>query len=116
MTRTSDTSACPGEVPYEVQTPAGSAVITIVTAVMNVRPPGTQPGHQYDRVILRSASTGRPDVYAVFERRHGSGQDWWKVTDDLSLAQLDNWAAYRRRRVRPTQRFQRWLDHVRAGR
>jgi hypothetical protein len=114
MTKSSSTSACPGEAPYQVQTTAGIAVISLVAAIMNIQPTDPEHGKQCDRLVLRSTVEGLPDMYAVFERRHGSAESWWKVTDDLSLGELDDWPARRRHRVSPSTPFQRWLDRIRT--
>lgn len=83
----------PNEAPYRVQTPAGPAVVTLVSVARGVELPGGASG---DRVILRSTVAGHPDVYAVFERAADPGGRWRRVTDELTLADLDTWTAHRR--------------------
>lgn len=108
-------SACsPGEVPYRVQTPHGPAEITLVTAAIGIRL--TDAGPIGDRLVLRSASDGLPDAYAVFERVGGATSRWMKVTGNLSLAALDDWRALRRPNgITVTRSFQQWLDNVANG-
>lgn len=108
------TSPVPGEVPYRVQAPEGPAVITLVTAALDVPLVGAKDRTiRCDRLILRSAVEGQPDVYAVFERVHGSSEPWRKVTGDLALDELNEWPAHSRATRgwfgRP---FEKWLDNV----
>lgn len=95
------------EVPYKVQTSSGRTVISIVAVVV-----GCGSTNEVDRLVLRCNEDAGADVYAVFERRGGPDQPWWKVTDNLTAAQLQDWPTHRRRPAPPTPPFQQWLNHV----
>lgn len=97
----------PNEVPYEVQTPTGRVVVSVVAVII-----GRASLRQVDQLVLRCAVDTQEPVYAVFERRGGADQPWWKVTDDLSAAQLQDWPTLRQPPAPPSPPFQQWLDHV----
>jgi hypothetical protein len=104
----------PGELPYQVHTPNGPAVITLVTIALDVPLVGARDRTiRCDRLILRSVVDAQPDVYAVFERVHGRFERWQKVTGDLTPDELNMWPAHRRAtRGWSGAHFERWLDHV----
>jgi hypothetical protein len=106
MTKRWDNDVPDNEVPLVVQTPHGTAVVSLVSVALASRSAGNA-----DRLILRSTIDGRPDIFAVFERHRGD-PTWWKVTADLTLAELNDWPDRRRPGARPTPPFQRWLDRV----
>jgi hypothetical protein len=97
----------PNEVPIEVRTSTGRAVVSVVAVVI-----GGGSSNDVDRLVLRSVEDAQEDAYAVFERHGGPNQTWWKVTDDLTAAQLRDWPNHRRRPAHPAPPFQQWLDHV----
>lgn len=98
--------ASPNEVPFEVRTSIGRAVVSVVAVVVDRR-----SGGEVDRLVLRSAVVGHEDVYAVFERG-GADRSWCKVTDDLTATQLQDWPGHRRQPAHPTPPFRQWLDRV----
>lgn len=104
------------EVPFRVSTTRGQAVITLVAVTHNVELRGDGTGHdaavRRDRIVLRAALTGYPNVYVVFERVGGT-VSWQRATNDLTLAELGDWTAHRCSTGSPLDpAFEAWLQRM----
>jgi hypothetical protein len=75
-----------------------SGVITLVAVALGVPPTegslDQEPGHRVDRIILRFAIDGRPDVYAVFERGGGPSGPWARTSADIIVSELAQWPSH----------------------